>query len=87
MKFTDIDFSREKRFSIGIEEESGKHFLSIPVRNQLVDYEEYYEISKEAFELFKVDLNLALPFVEQCRERKLDHLLFQKPGKDRGFPA
>jgi len=84
MKFIDINFSRENRFSIGVEEEAGKFFLSIPVRNQRVDYEEYYEISKEMFESFKVDMNSALPFVQQCRNRELDHLLIQKPGKDRG---
>jgi len=86
MKFTDIDFSRENRFSIGVEEESGKFFLSIPVRNQRVDYEEYYEISEEMLESFKMNMDLALPFVRQCRDRQLDHLLIQKPGKDRGVP-
>ena len=84
MKFTDIKTSRENRFSIGIEEHSGKHFVSIPVSNPYVDYEEYYEISTEAFKEFESDLTKALGFVQECKEQKNDHLLFQKPGKYRG---
>lgn len=86
MKFKDIAISRESRFSIGIEEDSGKYYLSIPVSNQYVDYEEYYEISKELFDSFKADMNSALNFVQQCRDRKKDKLLIQKPGKFRGVP-
>ena len=85
MKFIDIDFSRENRFSIGVEEETGKFFVSIPVRNQRVDYEEYYEISREMFESFKVDMDSALPFVQKCRDRELDYFLLQNPGSDRGI--
>ncbi|MEJ2066275.1 MAG: hypothetical protein P8X74_23855 [Reinekea sp.] len=73
-------------FSIGIEETSGKYYLSIPVSNQYVDYEEYYEISKEVFDSFKADMNSALNFVQQCIERKKDELLIQKPGRLRGVP-
>jgi hypothetical protein len=84
MKFKDVAFSREKRFSLGIEEESGKYYVSIPVSNSLVDYEEYYEIDKEAFERYQADLLSALPFVERARRRELDDLLIVKPGKNRG---
>ncbi|MEJ2046388.1 MAG: hypothetical protein P8X89_24300 [Reinekea sp.] len=86
MNFKDIAISRENRFSIGIEETSGKYYLSIPVSNQYVDYEEYYEISKEVFDSFKADMNSALNFVQQCIERKKDELLIQKPGRLRGVP-
>lgn len=86
MKFNDIAISRENRFSIGVEETSSKYYLSIPVSNQYVDYEEYYELSKDMFESFKADMNSALDFVQQCRERKKDDLLMQKPGRDRGVP-
>ena len=86
MQFNDIAVSRENRFSIGIEEESGRHYLSIPVSNQYVDYEEYYELTKELFDSFKANMGSALNFVEQCRDRKKDELLIQKPGKDRGVP-
>lgn len=86
MKFNDIAISRENRFSIGVEEISGKYYLSIPVSNQYVDYEEYYELSKDMFESFKADMDSALNFVQQCRERKKDNLLIQKSGKYRGVP-
>lgn len=86
MKFNDIAISRENRFSIGIEEETGMHYLSIPVSNQYVDYEEYYELTKELFNSFKENMGSALKFVEQCRDRKKDELLIQKPGKNRGVP-
>jgi hypothetical protein len=84
IRFTDTSASRELRLSIGIEEESGKYYLSIPVSNRLVDYEEYYEISEDALEAYGADLDTALSFADQCRGRKNDHLLIQKPGSDRG---
>jgi hypothetical protein len=84
MKFTDVQISREGRFTIGIEEQSGRYYVSIPVSNPYVDYDEYYEISAEAFKEFESDLTKALGFVRECKEQKNDHLLFQKPGKYRG---
>ncbi|ODC03935.1 hypothetical protein BFW38_10685 [Terasakiispira papahanaumokuakeensis] len=86
MKFTDVVVNRAERFSIGIEEDSGRFYLSIPVRNEYADYEEYYEITKEAYELYKKDLNNALEFVDKCRSRQVDGLLIQKPGRLRGTP-
>ena len=38
-----------------MEEESGKYYLSIPVFDHLVDYEEYYELSEDEFQLFERD--------------------------------
>jgi len=84
MKFTDLYFTREERFSLGIEETSGKLYVSFPVRNDMIEYEEYYEINRGQFELFQKDLNAALEFVNRCRRRELDELLIQKPGSRRG---
>lgn len=84
MKFTDMYFNREERFSLGIEETSGKFYASFPVRNDMIEYEEYYEINREQFDLFQKDLNAALEFVNRCRRRELDELLIQKPGSRRG---
>lgn len=84
MKFNDVFVSREHMFSIGIEETSGKFYVSIPVSNGLVDYEEYYEIDRATFELFQRDLAAALAFVERCRRRELDELLIVQPGTNRG---
>lgn len=87
MKFTDIDFCKNERYAIGVEEEGGIYYLSIPVSNRMVDYEEYYKVSAKEFETFKDDLKTALPFVEKCRNREMDERLFYKPGSDRGFPS
>nr|WP_296186178.1 hypothetical protein [Pseudomonas sp. UBA1879] len=84
MKFTDMYFNREERFSLGIEETSGKFYVSFPVRNDMIEYEEFYEIDRAQFELFKKDLSAALAFVTRCRYRELDELLIQKPGSRRG---
>lgn len=84
MKFNDVLVSREHRFSLGIEEESGRYYLSIPVSNGLADYEEYYEIDRTAFERYRVDPVAALPFVDRCRHRDADELLIVQPGSNRG---
>lgn len=84
MKFTDVYFNREERFSLGIEESSGNFYASFPVSNGMTDYEEYYEIDRAQLDLFQKDLNAALAFVTKCRNRQLDELLIQKPGDVRG---
>jgi len=86
MKFSDVFFCKKERFSVGIEEESGRYYLSIPVSNNFVDYEEYYEIDKMSFGLYQVDMDAAKKFVNRCRNREVDDLLLIKPGKDRGVP-
>ena len=55
MKFSDVFVSREDRYSIGAELDSGGHYVSIPVSNGVVDYEEYYAISAEQSEVFLAD--------------------------------
>jgi hypothetical protein len=83
-RFRDVHVSQAHRFSIGIEELSGRYYLSIPVSNGLVDYEEYYEIDRAAFDRYRSDPDDALPFVIQARQRALDHLLLIQPGPNRG---
>jgi len=84
MNFKDVLVNREERFSVGAEQDSGKHYVSIPVSNGVVDYEEYYEIDQPTFERYRADLNSARDFVGRCRRREMDHLLIVKPGKNRG---
>jgi hypothetical protein len=84
MKFNDVFFSKSERFSVGTEEESGKLYVSIPVSNRMVDYEEYFEIDKSTFDTYIKDPASALSFVERCRNREVDHLLIIQPGIDRG---
>ncbi|WP_240326648.1 hypothetical protein, partial [Pseudomonas syringae] len=66
------------------EETSGRFYLSFPVNNGLIDYEEYYEIDKASFDLFHTDLIAADAFATTCRRRERDELLIQKPGAKRG---
>lgn len=84
MKFHDVVVCRHQRFSIGIEEDSGRYYLSIPVSNGLVDYEEYYELDQKRFERYQVSTIEALNFVQRCRNRQADDLLIIKPGANRG---
>jgi hypothetical protein len=83
MKFTDTYFNREERFSLGVEETSKTFYIAFPVRNDMIEHEEYYEIDRAKFELFQKDLNTALTFVTRCRHRQLDDLLIEKPGTRR----
>ena len=87
MRFEDTYFSREDRYSLGVESTSGRNYVSIPVSNGVVDYEEYYELTPAQFEQFSHDRNAAIQFVESCRRHERDELLLQKPGSNRGTPV
>lgn len=87
MKFRDDLVNRDQRYSMGVELESGRLYVSIPVSNGLVDYEEYYEITAFEAERYRHDADAALAFVKQCRKREVDHLLLIKPGTNRGVSA
>ncbi|HEY1839507.1 MAG TPA: hypothetical protein VGG53_04660 [Mycobacterium sp.] len=87
MKFDDTYFSRDDRYSLGVESTSGRKYASIPVSNGVVDYEEYYEITSDQYHEFLSDRNAAIQFVESCRRREQDDLLIQKPGSNRGTPV
>jgi hypothetical protein len=84
MKFVDTATNVEKRFSVGCEVESGRHYLSIPVSNTLVDYEEYYEIPKSAHDAYPGNVAELDAFAKQCRNHAHDNLLIVQPGKNRG---
>lgn len=85
MKFLDKIINRELRFSIGIEAESQTYYLSIPVSNRMVDYEEYYKITEDMYLSFVNDASLASTFAEECRKHMHDGSLFMQPGSDRGI--
>ncbi|WP_426143232.1 hypothetical protein [Pseudomonas sp. DWP3-1-2] len=84
MIFNDVFVNKKYRFSVGIEEASGRFYVSIPVSNGMVDYEEYYGIDVASYELFQKDPEAALVFVMKCRRRELDDLLIVKLGTNRG---
>lgn len=87
MRFSDVFVSRADRYSVGIELDSGRHYVSIPVSNGVVDYEEYYAISLEQSDAFLADTSAAVEFVEACRRHQHDDLLILKPGTNRGAPV
>lgn len=87
MKFNHVYVCRPERFAVGIEEETGKYYVSFPVSNPYVDYSEYYEITRAQFDLFQTDLQAALIFVTACRQHEKDELLIVKPGRLRGVPS
>ncbi|MBF0208449.1 MAG: hypothetical protein HQK53_16340 [Oligoflexia bacterium] len=87
MKFKDIKFSKEHRFSIGVDEESNKYYISFPAYNGMVEYEEYYKISEQEYLNFIVDLNNALILLQRCRERNEENRLLYQPSIKRGSPC
>jgi len=87
MKFRDTAFSRIGRYAIGVEENSGKYFLSIPVTNHLAEGDEYYEITPQEFEIFDKDIGRANELADRCRQRLEDSRLMYQPFLERGFPS
>ena len=87
MSFEDTYFSSESRYSIGVQSPSGRYYASIPVSNGIVDYEEYYELTRDQYRDFLRDSAAAIEFVEACRGREHDDLLLQGPGSNRGTPV
>lgn len=87
MRFSDVFVSREDRYSIGTELDSGSHYIAIPVSNGVVDYEEYYAISPQQSDAFLTDGSDAVEFAEACRRHQHDDLLILKPGTNRGTPG
>jgi len=87
MKFVDAFFSRADRYSLGEEVETGRLYLSIPVSNGPVDYEEYYELGREEYDRFLAEPESASEFAESCRLHQEDERLIQKPGWNRGTPV
>ena len=86
MKFEKDIVSRENRYSLGVENDSGLHYLAIPVSNQMIDYMEYYKLSDDEYQAFRGDASRAVEFAESCRRREQDERLFMQPGADRGVP-
>lgn len=76
---------RVNRFSLDVDEESGRTFVSIPVRNQMTEYCEWYEVDQETFQSYLDRPSLAHEFVAKAKRRELDHLLLLQPGNDRGW--
>jgi len=87
MKFKYTNFSREGRYSIGIEEESGNFYISILVRNFIIEGEECYRITPAEFKLFSEDIGKAKDLADRCRQRLEDERLLYQPFTTRGYPC
>lgn len=86
MRVTDEFFSREDRYSLGRVDDTGQTFLSIPVSNGIVDYEEFFALSAEEHQLLLADPRAAVAFAASCRQHSEDERLIEKPGWNRGTP-
>lgn len=86
-RLVDEQVSREGHYSLGRDQETGAPFLSVPVSNRMVDYEEYYRLTPDQYRLFSVDASAARDFADECRKRSHDGLLILQPGTDRGVAA
>jgi hypothetical protein len=87
MKWNCVFVDRVRRFSLEIEEDSGRTFVAIPVEMQdyKVEYTEWYEVDPKTFDTYRADPTRAHDFVERCKRRELDHLLLFPPGANRGW--
>jgi hypothetical protein len=73
------------RYSLEREAGSLKPVFSIPVRNQMAEYSEYYRISEGEFGRFMADEDEARAFAAKCGAREMDDRLLRQPGADRGY--
>jgi hypothetical protein len=76
--------SQDPPFSLGRNLETGRPVFAIPVRNRMVEYEEWYSISEVEMEALLKDFDLAAGYAYLCGDRELDDRLILKPGTDRG---
>ena len=86
----DMDFvfvDRVNRWSLDVDRETGRTFVGIEVGNSHVDYTEWYAVDRPTFDRYVADPTLAYDFVQQAKNRELDHLLLLAPGTNRGSPS
>lgn len=84
MRFNDLKVSREYRYALGVDTDTHRPYLSIPVSNRHADYEEYYLISDAEFALFSGDEAAASAFAASCGRQEHDGRLILGPATDRG---
>jgi hypothetical protein len=84
VRFNDLYVFTEKRFAVGVELDSGKYYLSIPVSNSRVDYEEYFEIDRAMVEACPRNTGELEALANRCRAGLNDERLLVQPGRDRG---
>ena len=85
MRFRDIHVDSANRFSLGVDSKTGAHYVSIPVSNSRVDYEEYYAVDQHLVDEYPSNADAVMYVVTKCRNRELDSQLIIQPGSDRGM--
>ncbi len=85
-RFVDKFVSKENRYTLGVELETGRYYFSMPVFNHLVEYDEYFEISEVEYDSLIENVDKAVSFKEQCSLRREDGRMtfFPKAG-NRGW--
>jgi hypothetical protein len=84
MRFETIFVSREHRYALCRDLESGKPAFALPVRNQMTEYDEWYDISEHELAFLLSHEAAAIQFARQCGARMHDVRLILRPGLDRG---
>ena len=84
MRFETLHVDRDQRYVLGRDQDTGKPVFAIPVRNQMTEYDEYYDISELELETLLSNALRASHFARQCGERMHDLRLILRPGLDRG---
>ncbi len=87
MRFVDNFTSQIDLFSVGVDTQTGKKYLSFPVNNGLVEYEEYYYIDDGIYNRIVDGLKDAQEFAKMCKKHERDNLLIVPPGSRRGEPV
>lgn len=87
MNLTPIQVFRKERYSIDRDLDSGKYYLSFPVFNGMVEYEEYYEILSTEIDSIMKDEGARKRLLETSRNHQNDDRLLFKPGRLRGDPC
>lgn len=93
-RFHDLKFSRHYRYAlgefaggidgVGVDRGLPGPYLSIPVSNRLVDYQEYYRLDPAEYAAFLTREAAAVDFANACCRREHDDRLIYQPGTDRG---
>lgn len=87
MRFNDHIIIKNHRYSIGTDQQTGELYISFPVSNGLVDYEEYYRLDAILMAALEQQLRPITSFVEECRKHDHDDKLIVEPGSLRGSPS
>ncbi len=81
--FRDTFVCRESRYSLGVDDATGRLYFSTPVSGAVmsVEWEEHFEISVAEYELFVADPDAGDRFAEDCRmHRNQSRLRWKDPA-------